>query len=63
MIRRLAVAGEGIAYKSFLMSADDLREGRSGAVVAGLSGRFNAAEHDLSAPQQPLPQCVCYIKR
>ena len=28
VIRRLAVAGEGIAYKSFLDVSDDLREGR-----------------------------------
>ena len=28
MIRRLAIAGEGVAFKSMLDACDDLREGR-----------------------------------
>ncbi len=54
VIRRLAIAGEGIAYKSMLDVSDDLRAGRLAALAAALSGGCSAVESDLSAPQTAL---------
>lgn len=53
VIRRLAVAGEGIAYKSMLDVSDDLRAAPA-APAAALSGGCGAVESDLSAPQTAL---------
>lgn len=53
VIRRLAIAGEGIAYKSMLDVSDDLRAAPA-APAAALSGGCSAVESDLSAPQTAL---------
>lgn len=53
VIRRLAISGEGIAYKSMLDVSDDLRAGRL-RPAAALSGGCSAVESDLSAPQTAL---------
>ncbi len=53
VIRRLAIAGEGIAYKSMLDVSDDLRAGACGACRRVIRG-CGAVESDLSAPQTAL---------
>lgn len=53
VIRRLAIAGEGIAYKSMLDVSDDLRAVPA-VPAAALSGGCSAVESDLSAPQTAL---------
>lgn len=53
VIRRLAVAGENIAYKSMLDVSDDLRAGRLRRLLPRYQG-CSAVRSDLSAPQTAL---------
>ena len=54
VIRRLAIAGEGIAYKSMLDVSDDLRAGRLRRLLPRYQGDVVPLNLDLSAPQTAL---------
>jgi DNA-binding transcriptional LysR family regulator len=63
VIRRLAIAGEGFAYKSALDVSDDIRAGRLQVLLPHYQGMRAAQSDFVRTASSFLRRCVCSMKR